>query len=238
MRHDGGWRMSKRSSALRIGIAALTGYLAGMFPTADIVTGFVAKRSGNKIVDLRTTGTGNPGALNAAKTLGWKWGALVLAGDAVKGALASLAGRALAGDGGAYAAGSGAVVGHCAPVWSGFRGGKGLATSAGTSLVCFPAYMPIDLGLAAGTLALSKGRAGAATYVASAVFIAASFYWWRAKKGNLWGPKPSAGLPLYAITSSAIIAYRFLTAPPMRQQITAGDLPAQESVELESAVAS
>jgi glycerol-3-phosphate acyltransferase PlsY len=137
-----------------------------------------------------------------------------LAGDLLKGALASLAGRAVAGDNGAYAAGSAAVVGHCAPVWTGFRGGKGLATSAGTSVVCFPAYMPIDLSLAAATLALSRGRAGAAAYLASAVFIAAALYWWRSGKGNVWGPKPTIGLPLYAISSSAIIAYRFRTAPP------------------------
>jgi glycerol-3-phosphate acyltransferase PlsY len=204
---------AKNRSAIRIGLAALAGYIAGTFPTADIVSRYAAERDGIRLVDLRRTGTGNPGALNAAKTLGWKWGGLVLVGDALKGALASVAGRVVAGDSGGYAAGSGAVFGHCAPVWSGFRGGKGLATSAGTSLVCFPAYMPIDLGLAAGTLALSKGRAGTATFIASAVFIAASVYWWRARKGNLWGPKPTAGLPLYAITSSAVIAYRFLTAP-------------------------
>jgi glycerol-3-phosphate acyltransferase PlsY len=231
--------MKKRSSAIRTGVAALAGYLAGTFPTADVVSLYAAKRDGISLVDLRQAGTGNPGALNAAKTLGWKWGAVVLAGDAVKGALASAAGRVLAGDSGGYAAGSGAVVGHCAPVWSGFRGGKGLATSAGTSLVCFPAYMPIDVGLAAATLALSKGRAGTATYVASAVFIAASVYWWRAKKGNLWGPKPTAGLPLYAIASSAIIAYRFLTAPSMLAQVAAGDaLVGAEAIEPESAVAS
>ena len=231
--------MNKRSSAVRIGVAALTGYLLGTFPTADVVSRYAARRDGLGLVDLRQAGTGNPGALNAAKTLGWKWGALVLAGDAVKGALASAAGRVLAGDNGVYAAGSGAVVGHCAPVWSGFRGGKGLATSAGTSLVCFPAYMPIDVGLAAATLALSRGRAGTATYIASAVFIAASVYWWRAKKGNLWGPKPTVGLPLYAITSSAIIAYRFLTAPSVLQQVTeAGDLAAAATIEPEPAVAS
>jgi glycerol-3-phosphate acyltransferase PlsY len=231
--------VTKRRSTVRIGAAALAGYLAGTFPTADIVTRYAANGNSEKLVDLRSAGTGNPGALNAAKTLGWKWGALVLAGDAVKGALACVAGRALAGDSGAYAAGSAAVVGHCAPMWSGFRGGKGLATSAGTSLICFPAYMPIDLGLAAATLALSKGRAGTATYVASAVFIAAAVYWWRAKKGNLWGPKPTAGLPLYAITSSAIIAYRFLTAPSIREQVEAGDvLVGAETIEPESAVAS
>ena len=231
--------ITKSRSAIRIAVAALAGYLAGTFPTADVVSRFAARQDGISLVDLRTAGTGNPGALNAAKTLGWKWGALVLAGDALKGALASVAGRVLAGDNGVYAAGSGAVFGHCAPVWSGFRGGKGLATSAGTSLVCFPAYMPIDVGLAAATLALSKGRAGTATYVASAVFIAAAVYWWRGKKRNLWGPKPTAGLPLYAITSSAIIAYRFLTAPSMPDQVTeTGNLAAAKAVEPESAVAS
>jgi glycerol-3-phosphate acyltransferase PlsY len=196
----------------------LVGYLAGTFPTADLVTKYAARSNGREAVALREVGTGNPGTLNAAKVLGWKWGAVVLAGDAFKGALASLAGRALAGDTGTYAAGSGAVVGHCAPVWNGFRGGKGVATSAGTAIVCFPVYVPIDVSLAAGTLALSRGRAGTATYVASAVFVAAAIYWWLRGKGNAWGPKPTVGLPLYALSTSAIIAYRFLSAPPSRAE--------------------
>jgi acyl phosphate:glycerol-3-phosphate acyltransferase len=234
-------RMSGRSpwkqgsSAIGICIAAVAGYLAGTFPTADVVSRYAARHNGEIAVDLRAAGTGNPGALNAAKVLGWKYGAVVLAGDLVKGVLAALAGRVIAGDGGAYAAGSGAVIGHCAPVWSGFRGGKGLATSAGTSLICFPAYMPIDVSLAAGTLMLSRGRAGTATYVASAVFIGAAVYWWRARKGNFWGPKPTVGLPLYAVSSSAIIAYRFLAAAPALSQKPALE---QEIVEREPAVAS
>jgi glycerol-3-phosphate acyltransferase PlsY len=221
-------------------MAWLVGYLIGTFPTADVVSRLAAKQNGDDdAVDLRSAGTGNPGALNAAKTLGWRWGGLILAADVVKGAVASVVGRMLAADNGAYAAGSGAVVGHCAPAWSGFRGGKGLATSAGTSLVCFPAYMPIDVGLAAATLALSRGRAGTATYVASTVFIAAAAYWWRAKKGNLWGPKATAGLPLYALTSSAMIAYRFLSAPSSTVEPVIGDEPAAaDASELETAVAS
>jgi acyl phosphate:glycerol-3-phosphate acyltransferase len=240
MRHDGGSRpVRERGSSLRVGLAALAGYLVGTFPTADIVTRYAASRDGHKITDLRSEGTGNPGALNAAKTLGWRWGALVLAGDAIKGSLASVAGRMLAGDNGTYAAGSGAVIGHCAPMWNGFRGGKGLATSAGTSVVCFPAYMPLDVGLAAATLALSRGRAGTATYVASAVFVAASVYWWREKKGNLWGPKATVGLPLYAITSSAMIAYRFLSTPHTPSQIVqVGELAGADAIEPEAAVAS
>lgn len=227
----------KQTSLIRVCLAAIAGYLAGTFPTADIVARYATSQNGEDAIDLRVAGTGNPGALNAAKVLGWKFGAIVLAGDAIKGALASLGGRALAGDNGAYAAGSGAVIGHCAPVWSGFRGGKGLATSAGTSLVCFPAYMPVDLGLAAGTLALSRGSAGTATYVASGLFISAAVCWWLAKRGNLWGPKPTVGLPLYAVATSAVIAYRFLKAPRVQPE---GEIDEIETVydEAEAAVAS
>lgn len=228
--------LKKRRSALSLLFAALVGYFAGTFPTADIVARY-ATEGHSDAVDLREAGTRNPGALNAAKVLGWKWGAIILAGDVMKGALAALAGRAVAGDNGTYAAGSGAVMGHCAPIWSGFRGGKGLATSAGTALICFPAYMPIDVSLAAATLALSRGRAGTAAYVASAVFIGAALYWWRTGKENLWGPKATAWLPLYAVSSSAIIAYRFLAAPSM-PRVAAGEFVADsESAEPESAVA-
>jgi acyl phosphate:glycerol-3-phosphate acyltransferase len=220
---------------MKILIAAALGYLVGTFPTSDIVTRYAAGRNGKEFVDLRKAGTGNPGTLNAAKVLGWNWGGAVLAGDLAKGALASLLGRALAGDNGAYAAGSGAVVGHCAPIWSAFRGGKGVATSAGTSLVCFPAYMPIDVSLAAATLALSRGRSETATYIASAVFVTAALYWCLRSRGNLWGPRPTIGLPLYALSTSAIIAYRFLTASAATPTETAAE---EEILEQERAVAS
>ncbi len=228
--------MSERGS---IGLltAGAVGYLVGTFPTADIAARHAARTNGDKVVDLRVAGTGNPGALNASKMLGTKWGMAVLGGDVVKGALASLLGKRIAGDNGAYAGGAAAVVGHCAPVWTRFRGGKGVATSAGTSLVCFPAYMPFDVGLAGATLMLSRGRAGAATYTASAVFVAAATYWWHSKKGNLWGPKATAGLPLYALASSAIIAYRFLGASAAAADVT-NRVMEEEDDEMEQVVAS
>lgn len=200
----------------RMLLAGGVGYAIGSFPTADLVSKYVSRRNGHaQAIDLRQTGTKNPGALNAAKVLGAKWGLLILVGDALKGLLACLAGRRMASDDGAYVAGIGAVVGHCLPVTTGFRGGKGLATSAGTSIVCFPAYMPIDLALAAASTALSRGQAGKATYFASAVFTGAALYWHRAHKGNLWGPPATKWLPLYAASTSAIIAYKFLIAPPL-----------------------
>jgi len=197
---------------LRTIVAAIAGYLIGTIPSADIATRLASRRRGPS--DLRSSGTRNPGALNAAKTLGWRWGALVLAGDMGKGVFASIAGRRFGGANGAYAAGAASVVGHCLPVWNGFRGGKGVATSAGTSLVCFPAYAPVDVGLATALTFLSRGRAELSAGVTSAVFVLAATYWWAAGRENAWGPKPTAGLPLYAVVSSAIIIQRLLSAPP------------------------
>ena len=219
--------MMRRASKRSLLAAGLFGYLAGSFPTADLVAKYVKRRNGGAGDDLREAGSGNPGALNAGKLFGRNWGLIVLAGDMIKGAAACVVGKALAGDNGAYAAGTTAVVGHCYPAWSGFRGGKGVATSFGSSLVCFPAYAPMDLAVAAAAYFLSKGRASPAagpdaqpaarlgTFVASGVFSAAAVYWWRKRKGNLWGPKPTLGLPLYAFATSGVIAYRFLTAPAM-----------------------
>ena len=197
---------------MRTIVAAIAGYLIGTIPSADVAARLASRRHGPS--DLRAAGTGNPGALNAAKTLGWKWGALVLAGDIGKGVLASVAGRRIGGANGAYAAGAAAVVGHCLPVWNGFRGGKGVATSAGTSLVCFPAYAPADVALATGLSFLSRGRAELSAGITSAVFVLAATYWWAAKRKNAWGPEPTAGLPLYALVSSALIIQRLLSAPP------------------------
>ena len=185
--------------------------------------------SGDAGVDLGAGGSGNPGAVNAGKLLGRNWGLIVLAGDMIKGAAACVVGRALVGDNGAYLAGTASVVGHCFSPWSRFRGGKGVATSFGTTLVCFPAYAPFDLAVFATTLFLSRRRASLATgpldtqpagrigtFVASGVFNAAATYWWLRRKGNLWGPRSTVGLPLYALATSGIIAFRLLTWPTVR----------------------
>lgn len=66
--------------------------------------------------DLRTSGSGNPGGANAAKVLGKRWGYSVMAADIAKGAVASAAGRRVAGDVGAHVAATAAVAGHCYPV--------------------------------------------------------------------------------------------------------------------------
>jgi len=191
-----------------VGAAAL-GYLLGTVPCADVAT----RLATGGTVDLRTIGSGNPGAINASAVLGKRWGYSVLAADIAKGALACVAGRAVAGDAGMHVGGTASVIGHCFPVWNGFRGGKGVACSVGQVGMTFPAYFPIDLGIAALTGAGPwRRRAFAATTIASAAWIAGGLVWWRRGWPNLWGPRPTGALPLAAAASSAVILYKFASA--------------------------
>lgn len=194
----------------RVLVAAAVGYLLGTFPTADLV----ARRASRGMVDLRSSGSGNPGSANAAKVLGVRVGATVLAGDIGKGAAACVLGAVVAGPAGAHLAGTSSVVGHCYPVWTGFRGGKGVAASVGQCLVTFPAYFPIDAAVAVATAAVPgwKHRAFAATAVSSACWVLGGALWWRRGWPNAWGPTPTAALPLASAVSSAVIVQRFRAA--------------------------
>jgi glycerol-3-phosphate acyltransferase PlsY len=192
---------------LRLIAAATTGYALGTIPSADVA----ARLATRGVTDLRSAGSGNPGAANAMAVLGKGWGYGVLLSDVTKGAAACVLGRRLAGDTGAHVGGTAAVVGHCLPVWNGFRGGKGVAASAGQCLVTFPAYFPIDLGVAWAT-ARWRRQAMVATLAASLTWVAAGVVWWRRRWPNLWGPQPSAALPLAATATSAVILSRFMAA--------------------------
>jgi glycerol-3-phosphate acyltransferase PlsY len=187
--------------------SAAAGYLIGTVPCADMA----ARLATGGATNLRDAGTGNPGAVNAMAVLGKSWGWGILAGDAAKGALACGAGRRLAGSTGAHVAGAAAVVGHCLPVWNGFRGGKGVAVSLGQCAATFPAYLPIDLGVA-WAVGRWTGRTLPGTAVASATWVTAGLLWWRRQWPNAWGPPPSAALPASAAVSSSVILYKFLTA--------------------------
>lgn len=201
-------RKTRRVPSIVRAVAA--GYLIGTFPTADLV----ARRASGGTIDLRASGTGNPGGANAVKVLGKKAGAVVIAGDIAKGAAASMVGGVVAGPLGAHVAGTASVVGHCYPVWNGFRGGKGVAASVGQCLVTFPAYFPIDAAVAVVTAAIPrwKQRAFSATVASSVCWVLGGLVWWRRKLPNGWGPKPTAALPLAAAVSSAVIIHRFLIA--------------------------
>jgi len=107
-------------------------YLLGTYPTATLVAASRGR-------DVMAEGSGNPGASNVYRIAGARAGGIVLGGDLVKGAAASLLGYGVGGLDLALAAGSAAVVGHCFPAPRRFRGGKGVATAAGMAIVLFPA---------------------------------------------------------------------------------------------------
>lgn len=114
------------------------GYLLGSVPFGLVITRLFG------LGDLRQIGSGNIGATNVLRT-GNKPAALAtLLLDSGKGAMAVLLARALAGEDAAILAGAAAFLGHCFPVWLGFRGGKGVATFLGTLIAL---HWP--LGLAA-----------------------------------------------------------------------------------------
>jgi acyl phosphate:glycerol-3-phosphate acyltransferase len=188
-------------------VAAAIGYLIGTLPSADIAT----RLASSPVDDLRAAGSGNPGALNTATVLGPRWGAGVLVADMTKGAAAGAVGRAIAGPAGAYAAAASSIAGHIVPVWSGGRGGKGVATSAGACLTVFPAYFPIDAAVAA-TTAVTKRNAEHTVWVSSAVWVAASVLWWRRQLPNAWGPAPTVGLPMFALAGATMIVAKFRLA--------------------------
>jgi len=184
-------------------VGALIGYVIGMFPSADLV----ARLASRGAVDLRATGSGNPGGLNAARVLGRKWGLVVIVMDAAKGALAGFLGLLL-GDAGAYAAGTAVIAGHCWPVYNGFRGGKGVAAAGGSFFSVFPPMVPID-GLTTGAVAFLGKSSRLAIKVALVIWVVAAVVWWAAGWPMWWGPEPSFGLVVYAVVGAAMIQARF-----------------------------
>ena len=86
-------------------------------------------------VDIRTLGSGNPGATNVVRTLGFRFGLAVALLDVAKGAVAALLGVWLGGDLVGVLAGVAAMIGHWRPLFLGFaRGGKMVATTGGVAL--------------------------------------------------------------------------------------------------------
>ncbi len=133
-------------------VTAVAAYLLGSIPT-----GYLVARA--KGVDIRAAGSGNIGATNVLRVLGKPAGVLVLLADAAKGFLAcwllpnlvplvlgAPAGESAAARSGlAMAGGVAAIVGHNYTCWLRFKGGKGVATSAGVFLALAPLAVAILL---------------------------------------------------------------------------------------------
>lgn len=126
--------------------ALLLGYLLGSIPT-----GYLLARS--RGVDIRQHGSGNIGATNVFRILGKGLGICAFIGDTAKGVLAvvlagwlaSLSGSALPPSLFTVGAGLACILGHNYTIWLGFKGGKGIATSAGVIVALMPLAVPILL---------------------------------------------------------------------------------------------
>ena len=107
----------------------LASYLIGSIPTALIVGKLFFG------VDIRELGSKNPGATNTLRVLGKKWAVIVLLIDLAKGSLAAYLPIYFQINAEPLYFGLLAVVGHCFPIFAGFRGGKAIATTAGALLI-------------------------------------------------------------------------------------------------------
>jgi glycerol-3-phosphate acyltransferase PlsY len=133
-------------------IAAVAAYLIGSVPT-----GFIVGKT--KGIDIRTVGSGNIGATNVFRVLGKPAGILVLLADALKGWIAvALVSKAIsrwvapgapeqAEEGFQIVAAVFAVIGHNYTFWLRFKGGKGIATSAGVLLAIVPGPLAIIVSI-------------------------------------------------------------------------------------------
>ncbi len=180
-------------SSAHIGIFLLAGFL-GSIPFGLLVTRCLG------LADPRGAGSGNIGATNVLRTSGWASGLLTLAGDIGKGAAAAglLPLLIAAPQGGLYApevAALGAVLGHMYSPFTGFRGGKGVATGLGVFALLMPVptlgativfvaavgisrYISLGSILAALTVPLVSGWMGSpGETTATATLIAALIIW-------------------------------------------------------------
>lgn len=121
---------------LKVILAAAIGYLLGCIPMGVMISRFYAN------TDIRKTGSGNTGTTNVLRTLGWVPSVLTLAGDCLKGVLGALVGRYVGGEAGMLLGGLCAVLGHDFPVFMHFKGGKGIATSLGVTIIIAPKVAP------------------------------------------------------------------------------------------------
>ena len=167
-----------------MGGMVLAGYLAGSVPFGLLI----AKARG---VDLRNSGSGNIGATNVFRCVGKGWGVLALLLDALKGFVPAFVFPRVAESLCApvpswlgVACGLAAVVGHNWPVWLGFKGGKGVATSAGMALGVAPGA--VGIGLAAFALVVVATRWVSLASMLGCIAATAAGWWLYAGGDRAW----------------------------------------------------
>ncbi|MFN4024901.1 MAG: glycerol-3-phosphate 1-O-acyltransferase PlsY [Hyphomonas sp.] len=150
--------------------AAVAGYLSGSIPFGLVIT----RAAG--LGDIRQIGSGNIGATNVLRTGRKDLALATFLLDSLKAGLAALAFTLIAGREAGMVAGAAAFLGHCYPVWLGFKGGKGVATYAGLLIFITPLKglligAPIWLGLFALTRISSLSALAAAAAVPPGAYL-------------------------------------------------------------------
>lgn len=166
-------------------LPALIGYLLGSIPFGLVIT----KLAG--LGDIRNVGSGNIGATNVLRTGRKDLALATLLLDGGKGAIAVFIALALGWR--AEVAGAAAFLGHCFPVWLGFKGGKGVATFMGTlfalnliaglfagaiwlSVAFLLRYSSLSALIAAAAMPFVLFALGLPTYAIAALFMAMLIY--------------------------------------------------------------
>ena len=144
-------------------------------------------------VDIRTLGSGNPGATNVVRTLGFRFGLAVALLDVAKGAAAALLGLWLGGDLVGVLAGVAAMIGHWRPLFLGFaRGGKMVATTGGVALAV--ATLPALAAAGVWILVFLLTRYASVSSIVAAISL------------PLWALLFDASWPVIAFTTGAAVA--------------------------------
>lgn len=176
---------------MRILLFPLLAYLIGSISSAVAI----AKIMG--LPDPRTTGSKNPGATNILRIGGKKAAALTLLGDVLKGVIPVLLAKMLGANPTVLAlVAMGAFLGHLFPLYTGFKGGKGVATGFGTYVALSPLVALVMVGVWIIVAKASRySSLGGLTAAASAPILVAIFL-------------NSAPLVIYALASSALLFWR------------------------------
>jgi len=178
-------------------VSTLLAYLLGALPTAQAI----AKARG---VDLRASGSQNPGANNAMRLRGPSLAVPVLLAEMTKGGVAVLAAGALAGDVAAATAGVAAIAGNVYNVFYRFDGGKGLGIAGGVLLAAWPTVFVPIVAVIFAAVVVSRSSS-AATVTAVLALDALAVLWAVAEWPTLWGVAPGGRLVAFSLAVTALL---------------------------------
>jgi len=170
-----------------LGGAVVVAFLIGSVNPATIAARLLGK-------DLTASGSGNPGATNAGRVLGRRWGVLVGVLDVLKGLAPTFFAGQWFGAHAAYAVGLAAILGHIFSPFLHGRGGKGVATTLGAILGVHPWVAIVVLGVFAVAVVLTRWVAAGSIFAALGLLVTAGVVLAGRAPRDLW-----TGLWLIAI---------------------------------------